>query len=329
MLDSNTVGTIEEIAGTFRLSAVLFAATDLGLFDALPEEGATADDLARTLGAVRLPLNLLLNTLVGMGILIKPAERFLLTSPFAAVLRKGPDSLQERILAFQSQTAHWMGLAALVRGRPTVGPYYEEMIHTAGAGQYLAGVARANGHYPELMLQALSRAVADVHDVLDLGGGHGAFARLVVERRPKARVTIMDLEHSLAYGRQLSASHPDRERLSFVVGDARNLELDGRFDFVMINDLLHYMDGEEKRQVLSRGLKALRPGGLLAVTKLRLDDEITPGWTTLFSLRMFINTHKSWLETDRETVRLLGLAGGRELDLTHLDDYKSLITARR
>jgi SAM-dependent methyltransferase len=325
-----TSTSLDAAAASFVLPAVLFAANELRVFDAIASEGSTADEVARAVRAEALPVDLLLNTLASLGLVEKRDGRFALDAEQSRALRRGDASMQARLDELQAQAAQWMQLAAVARREVVTPAYYDAMIHSPRAAGYLSPIASFNSPYAAPMLDALGDALAGLRASLDVGGGHGGYSRAVLERFPEARATVYDLAHSLAYGRALTEEHPARDRMDYVVGDARDLSLEPRFDLVMVNDMLHYMDAGEKRDVLRRALAAVRPGGVIAAAKPRLDDDaVSPQSSALFSLRMFVHTRSSWLETDAETARILREVGARDVTVMPLDDVKSVVWGRR
>ena len=121
--------------------------------------------------------------------------------------------------------------------------------------------------------------------LLDLGAGHGAFARLAVESGADRAVAIEpDLRKVLAAYR-----HP---RVRFVVGYAEAVS--GIFDAVTILDVLYRIPLSAWDPVLRTAWDRLAPGGLLLV------KEIDPGH----------RLKGLWNRTQERIADLLGLTLG-------------------
>jgi 8-O-methyltransferase len=98
----------------------------------------------------------------------------------------------------------------------------------------------------------------------------------------------------------------------------------------MITDVLHYYGWEDKREIARRAFEALRPGGTIAVSKIRLDENgIEPASSSVLSLKMYAISGAGYLETDAEAVALLGHAGARNVQMMRLSEQQTMITGLR
>lgn len=107
-------------------------------------------------------------------------------------------------------------------------------------------------------------------DLLDLGAGHGTFARLVVEERPEARVVAVDPDprKSLATYR-----HP---RVRFVVAYADAVA--GTFDAVTVFDVLYRMPVAAWDPLLAAAFARLKPGGVLLLKEIDPERRLKALW---------------------------------------------------
>lgn len=321
-----------ETATAFRFSAVLFAGLELDIFSVIPDTGATAEEVAQQLKVEELPLRLLLNTLVAMGVLAKTTAsgRFLVPPAYAPLLRQGPDYYGDRLLFEKEQVEYWLRLADLVRGHSSEERFYDKVVTTSRIETYLKSIQKTNQPYADEMLEHLRGTIAKARRVLDIGGGHGYYATRVLELNETAIVTVLDLEKSIEYCQACQRANPNYHRFEFVIGNALTHTYMDEFDLVMLNDVIHYFSADEKREVVRRGIRALREGGVIAVSTFRLAESgVEPPPAALFSLRIFINTEKGYLPTTEQTVALLREAGARDIQARPLGDLKTLVTGVR
>lgn len=98
--------------------------------------------------------------------------------------------------------------------------------------------------------------------VLDLGAGTGLLSALILDRFPRAGVTLLDIsEGMLAVARRrFVAVAPGR--IAFMTSDYAAQPLGGPFDAVVSALSIHHLEDEAKRALFGRVFAALRPGGL-------------------------------------------------------------------
>ncbi len=315
-----------QLATGFRISSVLFAALELDVFAHIPDEGATAERVAAKLGLALQPVRLLLSTLTAMGVLSARDGRYRIVAELASCFRPGDDYLGESLLSHKHENEHWLHMAEILRGSYEGARFEDTMLAGKNVPYYLASIAQNNRPHANAMWAHLEGLIPKLNSVLDIGGGHGYFAERLLELDHRVTVTVLDLQDAIAFCRQRLGETP---RLTLEAGDALAHDHHDEFDLVMCNDLLHYFSHDQKREVLRRAVRALHPGGTLAIAKMRLDATGTePGGSTLFSLRMFVGTHRAYLETDDELVSLLRECGLANISTVPLDtaNSKTLVT---
>jgi len=110
--------------------------------------------------------------------------------------------------------------------------------------------------------------VASAGRVLDVGCGPGTNAPLF------ARSDYLGLDWNGAYIRYAQQRYPGR----FVEADARAFEVppESAFDCILVNSLLHHLDDEDVRAVLSNLARLLGPSGAIHILELVLPSEAGP-----------------------------------------------------
>jgi SAM-dependent methyltransferase len=132
-----------------------------------------------------------------------------------------------------------------------------------GERDRLAGGSRRGRLELTRTLELLERHLpAPPADVLDVGGGPGAYARILAERGYRVRlvdVVPLHVEQARADG-----------RFEAVLGDARALaEDDARYDAVLLlGPLYHLTEHADRILALAEGRRVLRPGGILAAAAI-------------------------------------------------------------
>lgn len=102
--------------------------------------------------------------------------------------------------------------------------------------------------------------------LLDVGGGHGAFAMTVAARWPGLQVCVFDLP-SVVAGARDRADRCASDRLHLVGGDFLRDSLPTGADIVTLVRILHDHDDEAVLRLLQAVARALPPGGVVLIAE--------------------------------------------------------------
>ncbi len=239
----------------------VIAATTLGIFDALHDSPATALELASRLGLHPLGAETLLGTLAALGY-VEPsglgfrnsavAERDLVTSSpttiatFAGLQAELHwqvlDLLPEALRAGQDY-----GLHERRRDEPSLWEGYIRGLYEVSREDHDGNAALVGVREPRRMV--------------DIAGGHGAFAMAMCRRHPNLEATVLDLSPSVAVGRRIVQEQGFADRISFREGDVFEVGIGADFDVVSVFNLLHHLPPERNQLLCRMAFAALRPGG--------------------------------------------------------------------
>ena len=266
-------GAAVGVAGQFLRDAAIDAAHELGVFDALGEP-RTLDELAAAIGigAGRRRLRPLLDLLVAFGALSRARDRFV-----AVITPERPHVAR----------AGWGRLADVIRDDqplPASGDSEARMHeHLAAAG------ASAATELAQMIDDVLRHAGADRRELLDIGGGAGAYARAWLEANGEHRVTLVDHPRVVELARRHLAGFGERAR--FIAGDARAEQLGDDHAVALLANVVHLHDESLGAALCDVAAKAVAPGGLVVVKDLRMDEgRAGPLEGLLFALNMAVYT---------------------------------------
>jgi SAM-dependent methyltransferase len=244
----------------------LITGCNLGVFGALHERPDTPGGLAARLELDPLGVETLLFALRTMGYLEEVGEEGALRPTEVARHRLVPSS-PESVAAFVgAQNVHqWETLGRLdevLRTGEPVGwhdveagdPLWEAYIR----GLYEASRADHDDN-------AAIVPVDDARAMVDVAGGHGAFAMAMCRRHPGLCATVLDLPASVAVGRRIVEEAGWAERISFREGDALEAALGEDLDVVSAFNLVHHLSPQDSARLFARAHGALRPGGCLVI----------------------------------------------------------------
>lgn len=259
---------IIRLASGFMAAKHLFAANELGLFEALAESPATIDALAARTGLTRRAARISADAMVALGLLERDGDLYRNGHTAAAFLSgQGPADLRP-LLTFWDKISYrsWTELAdALARGpSKEIFELDDQLQEVASAGI-------------EAILAGPAAELARVFDfsrsrrLLDVGGGTGSWSLAVARRYPHLETTVLELPKVAAVARARIQEAGLDSRVGVVTRDAMAEELPPGFDVFLLANLMHYWAPEQNRELLRRVRRAAEPGSRLLLADFWTD----------------------------------------------------------
>ena len=304
-----SVSEIVALASAFYGSAVLFAALEIGVFGAIAEVGGAIDlmGLANELNVPPRGLRLLLDACVAEGLLGKQEETYFNTEAGRlALVPGGPADLSKAVRYNQDVYPAWGRLAQLVRtGEPVEPPQLhlgDDPERTRRFALAMRGRAQAIGRgvVPMLDLEGCTR-------LLDLAGGPGTFAEMIVKANPGLTCVTVDVPAVSAVARACVAEAGLADRIECRAGDYHTDDYEPEaYDAVTIFGALHQESPEQICDILARAHRALKPGGRIFILDLMTDRTRTaPAFSALFAVNMALTTANGWVFSEDDLRRWL------------------------
>jgi ubiquinone/menaquinone biosynthesis C-methylase UbiE len=155
---------------------------------------------------------------------------------------------------------------------------------------------------------AIGRGVVPMVDLagrtrlLDLAGGPGAYAELLVRANPGLSAVTVDLPAISDAAAEFVAADGLADRIECRHGDYHADEYEpGAYDACTIFGALHQESPEDIVAILRRAHRALKPGGALYVLDMMTDaSRAFPPFSALFGLNMALTTRNGWVFSDAE-----------------------------
>ena len=248
----------------YTLARLIMVGTKLGVFDALADGPANAEQVAERCQTNPLGTEKLLFALAGAGYVQAEDGGYGLT-PLSRkwLLRDSPHSIADKLL-LQFIEWDWMELSEdYVRtGEPM------EFHSTMDAEQwelYQRGMrAMANSFAPEAVRRMpVSKGATEM---LDIGGSHGYYSVALCRRHEGLRSVILDLPQAVKQAAPLLAAEGMGDRVVHRAGDALSDDIGTEaYDLVLIAQVVHHFFEEQNRELAVRVARALRPSGVYAV----------------------------------------------------------------
>lgn len=179
------------------------------------------------------------------------------------------------------------------------------------------------------------REVADVIDpkILELGAGHGALSRIVLDQHPTAQVTISDVNPDSVEA--IAASDLGRHpRATVRTIDATAIDApDGAFDLAVFALSFHHLRPEQAAQVLAEGTRVAdrllvidlpRLPSLLHLAKLATFAPFVPWWP--FAHDGFVSSLRAYSPS---ALRALAAHADLDVDVSTRPFDRQVVLARR
>jgi len=255
-----TPESIMRIASGFMSAKHLFAANQLGLFEALAESPATLEALAARTGLTRRAARISADAMVALGLLERHGDTYS-NSETAAVFLSGRTPADLRpFLRFWDQLSYpaWARLSDALAKGPTQEIFDLEpalqAVASTGIEAILAGPANA---------LAAGYAFQGHKRLLDVGGGTGSWAIAAARRHVHLAATVFELPVVAPIARQRIAAAGLDDRLGVVAGDIHADALPAGHDVFLVANLIHYWSPAQNRALLESVRTAAGQAGRL------------------------------------------------------------------
>ena len=290
---------ILQVGMGFMASKTLLSAVELELFTMLGDEAKTGSEIGDRLGLHTRSRYDFLDALVSLGLLERdgdgPGARYRNAAATSVFLDKGQPSYVGGILEMSNSRLYgfWNNLTeALQTGAPQneskaggdfFGVLYAE---EARLEQFLAAMQGIQmGNYLALLEKV---DFSDATLLCDIGGANGALCGLAVQRHAHLSATVFDLPPVVPVAERHLREMGVGDRVSVVGGDFFADDLPNA-DVIVMGNILHDWDEDQKKTLVAKAHKALNEGGRLIAIEAVIDDARRENaFGLLMSLNMLI-----------------------------------------
>ncbi len=317
---------IFELAQGFMASKHLFAASELGIFEALGEGPADLGGLAARTGLTRRTARISADAMVALGLLERYDDRYA-NSPVAATFLSGQTPADFRpLLRFWDRLSYpaWTDLAgALGRGGPAheIFEIDDDLVPVMSAGIAAATAAACQALPSAASLPRASR-------VLDIGGGTGSWSVALAASDPDLTATVLEIPEVARVARDELRAASYADRVDVRDGDVLVDDLPTGYDAFLVANLVHYFGPDTNRDILQRIREAASPGARLLVADFWTDPTHTqPLPAALMAGEFAIHVKDGDVYSVEEGAEWLGATGWRFTGHSPLAGPISLVTA--
>jgi SAM-dependent methyltransferase len=316
---------IMRVASGFMAAKHLFAASELGVFEALADSPATVDSLAARTGLTPRAARISADAMVALGFLERTGDRYQNGEVAACFLAGRTPADLRPLLRFWDQISYptWEHLAQALGSGPPREVFDldddQQEIVSAGIEAVLAGPAAALAEVVDF---------ASHSRLLDVGGGTGSWAIAAARRHPHLRATVVDLPTvvDMAKGRIAAADLGDR--IEAVAVDVMAEPLPAGHDVFLVANLVHYWSPEGNLALLRRIRDAADVGARLLLADFWTDPTHTePLHAALMAGEFAVHIRDGDVYSVDDLRSWLPTTGWHFLTHTPLTGPQSLITA--
>jgi ubiquinone/menaquinone biosynthesis C-methylase UbiE len=302
---------IMSMANAFYQSCILFAASDMGIFDALArKKKATLQELVDTCNLDPRGGRLLLDGCVALKLLVKSDEYYANTDDSTFFLvSESPCNLSQAIRYNRDVYGAWQMLPNLVKtGEPVEKPELhlgddKERTRTFVLSMHGRALGIGRLLVPQLKLKGCRQ-------IFDVGGGPGTYSVLIAKDNPEVRCTVLDLPEVVKVASELIEQQGMSKQVRTMPGDYHEVEFPSGNDAVLFFGMLHQESPEAILNLLGKAHEALNPGGKVFIMDMMTDATHTaPVFSALFAVNMALTTANGWVFSDKELRHWLSEAG--------------------
>ncbi|MGD0946418.1 MAG: methyltransferase [Candidatus Binatia bacterium] len=293
----------------YMVSRVILTAAELDLFTRLASQPATADEIAAELGLDRRGLTRLLDCLITQDLLEKKHGRYRVTKDGAHLASGHRPSILPMVQHLGTIWDNWSQLTECVRSggnprrRVVSGSTSDQDTRAFIGAMHVAARPTAGAIAKACDLRRFSQ-------LLDIGGGSGAYTIAFLKKRPSLRALLFDLPSVIRIAEDNVVHAGLRDRVAFVAGDFYKDKLPSGCDLALLSAIIHQNSPRQNLDLYAKVHRALKPGGVLLIRDHVMDESRTkPPDGALFALNMLVNTPGGDTYTFTEIADTLQRAG--------------------
>ncbi len=283
-----------DLSFSFGKTHILQAAVELDLFTHIDNGHDTAIELARACGGTVRGTRILANALVGLEILRKDGDRYVLTDAAKTFLSHNSRAYMGGWITHMDQLKEsWSHLANTIRtGLPP--RQVQDEAHGAEFFSKFVGslfvMGRPTADFAAQTIVDNRRGLK----ILDVGAGSGVWGISFAMRDREAHVTVADFPQVIDVTKRFVAEYGLTDRFDYLPGNFRNTDFgEAKYDVVTLGHILHSEGERHSKALLAKIRRALKPNGQLVIGEFLVDENREKNELGLiFAVNMLVNTEE-------------------------------------
>lgn len=307
--------TLLEMATGGWVAQALYVAAKYELAEAVAEEPRTAKQVARLVGTNPDATYRLMRALATYGVFSEDKEGRFSIGPTGDPLRKdSPDTVCGLILMFGHPVhwEHWSNLGYSVEtGKPALEklrgmPLFEFTEKNPEFGAIFNDAMTSTSKMATLPVLA-GYDFTQFDRIVDIGGGHGQLLAGILQRAPKSRGILFDLDAVVAGADQVLGDAGVADRCTVVAGSFfESVPENG--DAYVLKNIVHDWDDETAARILRNVCNAMHRDSKVLLVETVVPEGNSPHFSKWLDLEMLVQA-TGRERTEREYDELFSEAG--------------------
>ncbi|MBR9705250.1 hypothetical protein GOV12_07595 [Candidatus Pacearchaeota archaeon] len=306
---------LQKIAGSNWARKTLVSAVELEIFDKIKNGLNTVDMITKDVNATTSRgVERLLNACASMGFLKKEKDVFYNTELSEKYLiKEHPDYFGDFIVMTDKLSEKWKNLSdAILKGEVDEGEMtdFNDPIFTKAMHNNAVGPAKVLGERVDF---------SKFNNLLDLGGGSGAYSIELTNKYPKLKATVLELEGVCKTADEYIKKLGDGSKVKTLCGDLLNDEYPKNHDVILFSQILHSYNIENCKKIIKKSYDILPENGMIIINEFILNpDKAGPVFPALFSINMFISNNEGSAYTQEEITSWMTKVGFKDISVIPL-----------
>jgi len=284
-----------QLATGYIASSALYVAVKLRVADRLADGPRPVADLAAAAGANGDGLYRVLRSLASLGVFEEVSPGTFANNLASSTMRSDAPGSTQPMALWMSDPFHFRVYAdmmhSVMTGQPaadkTVGmPVFEYFQRDKELSEVFNDAMTA---FSAFVVPAALEAYdfGDISLLVDVAGGHGQVLTSILQKHPRMRGILFDIEHVIAGAIPRLEQAGVNDRCSTATGDFFKAVPEGGDAYIM-KHIIHDWDDERALKILANIRKAMKPGGRIILLESVLASSNEPDFGKLIDLEMLV-----------------------------------------
>lgn len=314
------------VATGFMAAKYLFAASELGVFEALANGPLTLHALSEAVHVAPERLRPLLGAVAALELLVCDGGTYRNTACAQAHLAGTGGEVDLRpLVRFWDQLNYplWMRLSKVIRSGAPNGSMHQS---PASQATYSRGVEACSA--PSALMLPHASDYRSATRLLDIGGGTGSWTAALLAAHPHMSGTVFDLPNAADLAREHLRPLIEAGRVQVVAGDFFASDIPRGHDLVLIANIMHALSASRAVDLLARVRAAVESGSRLLLVDFWTDRTGTrPRLAALMAGSFLLTTGEGGAYTEEEGWSWLADTGWTGIDTVELPNAARVLVA--